>query len=429
MAARRYGRRLRRGAAGTAVAAAAMAALSASQAPGFLPVAHAAEHQGTPPAVAPPSGPAIDGGSPYITDVPSLNIPTGPPLVSPPTSATPGGPSVSLPVSSAGLPATVLAAYQRAEASVAASNPGCHLPWQLLAAIGQVESGQARHGSVDADGTTYAPILGPVLNGDGFANISDTDGGRYDGDAVHDRAVGPMQFIPSTWEHWGADGNGDGVADPDNVYDAALAAAHYLCADGRDLAVPRDMDRAILGYNHSQAYLDLVRSWYDHFVQGGAVTVPDRPGTPGHPGVPVTTPGAPPSPSGTPSASPTPPRPSAPGRTPGPTVSRPPGTPPSRPGHLPTTGGPSTPPSTTPTGPTTTPPPTADPTDPPTAPGCPTPSPTPTPSESVTPTPTDTPTDPPTGDPCGTPAPTAAATPSPTGSGSTATEAALTPAP
>ncbi|CAG7633377.1 lytic transglycosylase domain-containing protein [Actinacidiphila bryophytorum] len=418
MAARRYGRRLRRGAAGTAVAAAAMAALSASQAPGFLPVAHAAaEQQDQPPAVTPPPGPAIDGGSPYITDLPPLNTPTGPPLVSPTT--TPGGPSVNLPGNGVGLPATVLAAYQRAEASVRQTDPGCHLPWQLLAAIGQVESGQARHGSVDANGTTYSPILGPVLNGDGFADISDTDGGRYDGDPVHDRAVGPMQFIPSTWEHWGVDGNGDGVDDPNNVYDAALAAAHYLCADGRDLAVPQDMDRAILGYNHSQAYLDLVKAWYNHFMQGGAVSVPDNPGGPG------TT--NPLSPTGTPSAPPTPPGSTtpAPGGTPAPSVSRPPaapGTPPGKPSTPPTTGEPSSPPTTPPTTDPTTPP-TTDPTDPPTTPGC-TPTPTPTPTDSATPTPTDTPTD----DPCATPTPTDSATPTPADSGAPTTEA-VTPTP
>nr|WSX73978.1 lytic transglycosylase domain-containing protein [Streptomyces sp. NBC_00899]WSX79957.1 lytic transglycosylase domain-containing protein [Streptomyces sp. NBC_00899] len=426
MAARRYGRRLRRGAAGTAVAAAAMAALSASQAPGFLPVAHAAAgHKEAPPVVTPPPGPAIDGGSPYITDMPPLNTPTGPPLVSPTT--TPGSSTVNVPGSGAGLPATVLAAYQRAEASVAESDPGCHLPWQLLAAIGQVESGQARHGSVDAGGTTYSPILGPVLNGDGFANISDSDGGRYDGDAVHDRAVGPMQFIPSTWEHWGVDGNGDGVDDPNNVYDAALAAAHYLCADGRDLAVPQDMDRAILGYNHSQAYLNLVRAWYDHFVRGGAQAVPDNPGTPG------TSSGNPLSPTGAPSAPPAAPG-TNPGSSPQPSVSLPPVRPgtPSRPTTPPpSTGQPTTPPTTPPpttpppTTPPTTTPPTGDPTDPPTTPGCPTPTPTPTPSESATPTPTETPTD----DPCATPTPSGSATPTPADSGAATTEAALTPSP
>ncbi|MFG1810120.1 lytic transglycosylase domain-containing protein [Streptomyces sp. NPDC049040] len=415
MAARRYGRRLRRGAAGTAVAAAAMAALSASQAPGFLPVAHAAAaaEQQDRTVVTPPPGPPIDGGSPYITDLPPLNTPTGPPLASPTT--TPGSQTVNVP-GGAGLPASVLAAYRRAEASVAQSDPGCHLPWQLLAAIGQVESGQARGGAVDADGTTYSPILGPVLNGNGFANISDTDGGRYDGDPVHDRAVGPMQFIPSTWEHWGADGNGDGIDNPNNVYDAALAAAHYLCADGRDLSVPQQMDRAILGYNHSQAYLNLVRSWYDHFVQGGAVSVPDRSGTPGGPAVsPTGTPAAPPT---TPAGTPTP----STSLTPLPPRTHPSG--PSKPSTGPTTGEPSTGPSTPPTGPTTTPP-TGDPTDPPTTPACPSPSATGTPTATATPTPTDTPTD----DPCATPTPSDSATPTPTGSGAATPDAALSPAP
>lgn len=114
-----------------------------------------------------------------------------------------------------GIPASVLAAYRRAERRIADTDPGCGLPWQLLAAIGKVESGQAGGGRVDAAGTTLRPILGPVLDGNGFASISDTDGGAYDGDARYDRAVGPMQFIPSTWATWGQDGNGDGRAGPE----------------------------------------------------------------------------------------------------------------------------------------------------------------------------------------------------------------------
>ncbi|MEV3992554.1 lytic transglycosylase domain-containing protein [Streptomyces sp. NPDC049837] len=157
---------------------------------------------------------------------------------------------------------------------MADSTPGCGLRWQLLAAIGQVESGQARGGRVGADGTTLTPILGPRLDGNGFALIRDTDGGAYDGDTVYDRAVGPMQFIPSTWAVWGADANGDGVADPGNIHDAALAAGRYLCAGGRDLSDPYDLDRAILGYNHSSAYLRTVRAWFAYFLEGHRV-VPD----------------------------------------------------------------------------------------------------------------------------------------------------------
>lgn len=407
MAARRYGRRLRRGAAGTAVAAAAMAALGASQAPGFLPVAHAASQEQQ--AESPPPGPQIDGGSPYITDLPPLNSPTGP--VAPTPGGSPGGTNVTVP-GGASLPTTVLAAYQRAQSAIAQSDPGCHLPWELLAAIGQVESGQARGGAVDANGTTYKPILGPVLNGQGFANISDTDHGRYDGDPVHDRAVGPMQFIPSTWSTWGADGNGDGVRDPNNVYDAALAAGHYLCADGRDLAVPADMDRAILGYNHSQAYLNLVRAWYEHFRSGGAATVPDKPGSPG-PGI---TPAPNPSTSPTPSASP------KPTKTSGGTVTTTSPTPSTSPTGTPTTS-PTGPPATSPTGDPTTGPtdPPTTPTDPPTCPTDPPTTPTdggtvsPSPTDSATPTPTTTP------DPCDTDTPTPTATPT----GGAATGAAL----
>lgn len=432
MAARRYGRKLRRGAAGTAVAAAAMAALGASQAPGLLPVAHAATHaQEQPAVVAPPPGPQIDGGSPYFTQMPPLNTPA-PPLA--PPAGGPGGGTVSVP-GGASLPATVLAAYQRAQASLAASEPGCHLPWELLAAIGQVESGQARGGAVDANGTTFKPILGPVLDGNGFADIPDTDGGRYDGDPVHDRAVGPMQFIPSTWAHWGADGNGDGVADPNNVFDAALAAGRYLCADGRDLSQPAQMDRAILGYNHSQAYLNLVRAWYEHFRRGGAVTVPDAPGAPGKGVTPH------PDPSPTVSGTPTPsPKPTHAGGTvgtvsPSPTTS-PTGTPTTAPPTTsagsgagnPTDGGTTPPPGGTTTSPTGDPTTSPTPTDPPTTPGCTdSPSPTPTGSGTVSPSPTatggDTASTAP--DPCATDMPS----PSPSGTAGAATGPAVTSAP
>ncbi|NED69187.1 murein transglycosylase, partial [Streptomyces sp. SID10244] len=92
--------------------------------------------------------------------------------------------------------------------------------------IGRIESNHASNGSVDAYGTTINPIAGPVLNGTlaGNAVIRDTDGGRIDGDSSHDRAMGPMQFIPSTWAAWGTDANGDGKADPNNVFDATYSA-------------------------------------------------------------------------------------------------------------------------------------------------------------------------------------------------------------
>ncbi|HEY0452846.1 lytic transglycosylase domain-containing protein [Actinophytocola sp.] len=179
-----------------------------------------------------------------------------------------------------GVPASVLAAYRGAATSLAITQPGCRLPAALLAAIGRVESGHARGGLVDATGTTLTPILGPVLAGDhGFAAIRDTDAGRLDGDPLWDRAVGPMQFIPGTWTRWAADGNTDGVANPHNVYDASLAAGRYLCANNRDLAVPADLNEAVLSYNRSPAYLRLVLAWMRSYALD-VTAIPDGAGSP-----------------------------------------------------------------------------------------------------------------------------------------------------
>ncbi|MGW0330718.1 lytic transglycosylase domain-containing protein [Streptomyces sp. NPDC003011] len=264
-----FGRRLCKGAATTAVAAVAVAALSASQAPGVT-----ADDQGRPAtagAETSPDVPADDGAtdSQYYTDLPPLNTPSPAP-----TAGTPG----SQETGEAGIPATVLDAYKKAAAELQASKPGCNLPWQLLAAIGWVESGQARGGKVTADGTTVSPILGPQLDGNGFALIKDTDNGAYDGNSTYDQAVGPMQFIPSTWAWAGRDGNGDGTKNPNNIYDAALAAGHYLCRFGWDLSTPSDLDRAILSYNNSREYLNTVLSWLEYYRKG-THEIPDGTGT------------------------------------------------------------------------------------------------------------------------------------------------------
>ncbi len=141
----------------------------------------------------------------------------------------------------------------------AASEQCPTLPWSVLAAIGKIESNHGRFGGgqLQPDGRIDPPIIGVALDGTrGTARILDTDGGRLDGDAVFDRAVGPMQFIPSTWRSYGIDASRDGVADPHNAIDATWSAARYLCALGAD--DPSRVTDAIWSYNHSWEYVDRV---------------------------------------------------------------------------------------------------------------------------------------------------------------------------
>ncbi|AJE87250.1 putative secreted protein [Streptomyces albus] len=207
-----------------------------------------------------------DGGGPKKLVLPPLHLTD--PLSEPVRVSThPNAPAAT--GSLAGVPRTVLAAYHRAVAEMKSSNPGCRLPVALLAAIGKVESGHARGGAVDSSGTTLRPILGPELNGSGgFAAIRNIYGTKWGQSGAWARAVGPMQFIPSTWARWGSGGN------PSNVHDAALAAGRYLCANGRDLSTQAGLREAILSYNHSTEYLNTVSQWMKVY-SGGILPSPD----------------------------------------------------------------------------------------------------------------------------------------------------------
>ena len=225
--------------------------------------------------VLPPPDTSAIGATGRLPDpVPEPLPPGTPPLdVAPrPDPLTSGG-------SALGIPETVLAAYRAAATTVVRTAPGCRLTWPLVAGIGKVESGHASAGAVDADGTTRRPILGPQLTGTGGnAAIPDTDGGALDHDATWDRAVGPTQFIPSSWRTYGADGNGDGRADPDNVFDAGLATARYLCSGGGDLSDAAARHDAVFRYNHSEEYVATVLRWADAYASG-ALPVPDSTGS------------------------------------------------------------------------------------------------------------------------------------------------------
>jgi membrane-bound lytic murein transglycosylase B len=190
------------------------------------------------------------------------------------------------------IPALTLRAYREAAAWAAGFEADCRLSWTVLAGIGRIES---NHGLFGGPATRFSPggtvsprITGPPLDGNGVASIPDTDGGRWDGDAAWDRAVGPMQFIPTTWRSLGRDGNGDGVADPNNLFDAAVSAAGYLClSGGGSLADTARLRQAVYGYNHSWPYVDAVLGWA-RFYAAGVTTGPAVPSGPATTATPTT---------------------------------------------------------------------------------------------------------------------------------------------
>mgnify|MGYP001825049205 CR=1 FL=1 len=192
----------------------------------------------------------------------------------------------------AGVDISVVAldAYVNAERLLGETLSGCNIEWWMIAGVARIES---RHGEIggrdlQAAGRPSSPIIGIALDGGpGVRAMHDTDGGRYDGDNLWDRAVGPLQFIPETWSRRGRDATGDGVADPQNIYDAAYSAGRYLCALGGDLSSRRALRAAYFGYNNSTAYVDAVEGHAERYAgldlagASAVVEVVDNQPTPG----------------------------------------------------------------------------------------------------------------------------------------------------
>ncbi|GAB3723413.1 lytic murein transglycosylase [Amycolatopsis oliviviridis] len=174
-----------------------------------------------------------------------------------------------------GIPARALLAYGNAELAMRQMQPNCKVSWATLAGIGRIESNHGQYGGavLGQDGRPSKPIIGVPLDGSpGVKAIGDTDGGQFDGDPAVDRAVGPMQFIPSTWRRYAADGNRDGVGDPQQIDDATLAAARYLCVNNRDMSAASGWWQGILSYNNSTEYAQKVFGLADDYAKAVAAT-------------------------------------------------------------------------------------------------------------------------------------------------------------
>jgi membrane-bound lytic murein transglycosylase B len=169
------------------------------------------------------------------------------------------------------IPSRALQAYLAAADRTAVRTPACHLTWATLAGVGRIESDHGQHhgDQIGPDGVEATPIIGPALDGSpGVQRIADTDQGLLDDDPVWDHAVGPMQFLPSRWHTLGQRASGDGrPADPQNIDDAALTAARYLCSYGGDLAVPARWWAVVFHYNNSVTYGRQVFSAADAYAK------------------------------------------------------------------------------------------------------------------------------------------------------------------
>jgi membrane-bound lytic murein transglycosylase B len=166
------------------------------------------------------------------------------------------------------VPEVAVQAYGYAQYVLAQRDQACHLSWTTLAGIGQVESqhGQVGGAVLEASGRSTPPIVGPALDGQGGrALVRDTDAGAFDSDVTYDRAMGPLRLLPSVWQAFAVDADGDGILDPYDLDDSALALAMLLCSGGEDLSKATGWNAAIARYHPGTAYAKSVFTVADDY--------------------------------------------------------------------------------------------------------------------------------------------------------------------
>lgn len=170
----------------------------------------------------------------------------------------------------AGIPDRVLSAYRAADGWCTG------LRWQLLAGIGSIESGHGTSGGASTDpesGEVLPHIFGVPL--DGSPGIERLPIGKWLGwfglAGPWQQAVGPMQFLPGTFDAWAVDQDGDGVANPHDIDDAVATAANYLC-EGKKGAIT-DEAAALRRYNNDGSYVTKVLAYADQMGSGTEVAI------------------------------------------------------------------------------------------------------------------------------------------------------------
>ena len=174
-----------------------------------------------------------------------------------------------------GIPDVLLLAYTQAAERLEEEYPECtNMTWPVLAGIGKVESNHAAGSEISSSGDVRPRIIGPRLDGSGTGGNTtahtDSDNGKWDGDTGYDRAVGPMQFIPTTWDSHGLNATGSSEGDPHNAFDATWSAAVYLCASnsaGVDFSDQDELEAALLRYNRSRSYVEDVSGHIEDYAE------------------------------------------------------------------------------------------------------------------------------------------------------------------
>jgi len=181
-------------------------------------------------------------------------------------------------LSTNGIPSAALYAYHHAETLLADADPQCRLPWNLVAAIGRVESnhGRIQGNSLTADGLTTPGIIGAALDGtNGNKKLADTDKGQFDEDTKFDRPIGPFQILPNTWTKTAIDSDNDGKENPQDIDDAATTAGVFLCSGAGDLSTASGARSAVQRYNSTASYVDLVLKVSASYANGLYSQTPD----------------------------------------------------------------------------------------------------------------------------------------------------------